>query len=185
MTPPTRPRLGRHTGLVSRNNIFVTELGIEIDELDLYEIIRKRVLFEYVVLLTYHQEVGWILVTIMGLIAVGLFIAAAIVQETLGVILALLALVIAAAAVLRIKRKIAVVTIFGRRSKAALRYFWRKERAREVHDLLATHIRAAQEALAHELGPEEIAPAIVATEPFGAPPAAIEQPPEEPANLEL
>ena len=59
---------------------------------------------------------------------------------------------------IRLALKVDVVTIFGRRSKAAMRYPFRKAYARRIYDETCANVAAAQRKLAHEIAANEPPP---------------------------
>ncbi|HYM60141.1 MAG TPA: hypothetical protein VEZ11_04540 [Thermoanaerobaculia bacterium] len=169
MKPAKRKLLGRNFGLATRQYVYETEGGLEIDQLDFYEVVRRRVLFEDVQLVTYHQEVRWPAVTVAGLIGLfGLIIGIIIFlsdDKTTGGTVLIITAPFVIWPLLRIFRKLDVVTVFGRRSKTSLRFLWRKERAREVHDQIVDQVRRAQAGLAEQIAATEPPPPAVSTAP--------------------
>ena len=70
-----RRRLGRWTGLLGgRQAVYEVNEGLEIDERDGYEVTRKRVFWEDVLLVTYHRYIGvaYPLLTALAAVAFGL-----------------------------------------------------------------------------------------------------------------
>jgi hypothetical protein len=174
-TLPSRTLLGTFSGIATRARIYRTDAAIEIDELDSFEVLRRRVFFDDILLITRHREPGLAFVMAMaagviacGVLAVIFFHESAIAAAALGIG----ALAFAAAFVLRLWLQLDVVTIFGRRTNAQLRYWFRKELARRTFDDLAERARAAQQQLAERLA--AAAPDVS--------PSAIELPPSPPAE---
>ena len=53
-----RRRLGKFATVVSREFVYETADGIEIESRDQYDVARKKVLYEEVLLVTFHREMG-------------------------------------------------------------------------------------------------------------------------------
>lgn len=154
-----RTRIGRNTGFATRQIVYRTQLGIEVDELDHFEVVRKRVFYDDVLLVTYHREpsgFGIFLIIVMLLFAL-LAISTSSVPP-LAMTLAAIAALALIGGVIRLALKVDVVTIFGRRSKAAVRYPFRKAYARRIYNETCANVAAAQRKLAHEIAANEPPP---------------------------
>ena len=66
MTPRKRKLLGRNAGVMLREAVFETADAIESESREGYEVTRKRVLFEEVLLVTIHREMGALYVISMA-----------------------------------------------------------------------------------------------------------------------
>ncbi len=175
MSSGARTLLGRNTSLASRQAVYETADGVEVESTEQYELSRRRVLFEDVLLVTYHRETGWpvvvanifvFLVFFMiggSIIAANGSVPAALIVAAFGVPSLLLILV-------RLTLKVDVVTLFGRRSKAAIRFPFRKQRARETYGHLCARARQIQDQIASENRGFEATPA---EEPPPPPPGPI------------
>jgi len=155
-----RKRIGRWADVATRHFIYESDFAIEIDEHDHFEIVRRRVFFDDVLLVTYHKELGGGYVVVMACLFL-LFAALAVTSRSVlplaiqFVVIAVLALVLG---ILRLTLLVDVVTVFGRRSKAAIRYGFRKSYAREVFERLCAKAEAAQQSRAAEIAASEPAP---------------------------
>jgi len=164
MTPP-RTRIGSSARAFGRESVYELPDGIEIESTENYEVIRRRVLFEDVLLITYHREIGFWFVILNGLVgAFFLFIGVLIVsaQRTGNVWPYLTPWLVMAfpfllAAALRAILGVEVVSIFGRRSKAQIRFTFRKRRAREIYGRILARVRQAQKALENEIAASAVA----------------------------
>jgi hypothetical protein len=164
MTPP-RTRIGSSARAFGRESVYELPDGIEIEATENYEVIRRRVLFEDVLLITYHREIGFWFVILSGLVgAFFLFIGVLIVsaQRTGNAWLYLTPWLVMAfpfllAAALRAILGVEVISIFGRRSKAQIRFTFRKQRAREVYGRILARVRQAQKALENEIAASAVA----------------------------
>jgi len=152
-----RTRLGRSAHAFGREDVYEMPDGLEVESRENYEVIRKRVLFEDVQLVTYHHETGKWFVILTSLTG-GFFLFLGVVifnAETRANAWTLLPWVVMAfpfllAASLRAIYGVDVISVCGRRSKALLR-FGRKRKAREIYGRLLTRVRQAQDKLQREI----------------------------------
>jgi hypothetical protein len=156
-----RRLIGKSHSIGARAAIYQVEDGLEIETSEQYDIVQRRVLFDDVLMVTIHREKGLLYLFLTGVLAafflgIGLLILsvnidawpAALIFGVFGVP-ALLAFLI------RLFLGVDVVTIFGRRSKANIRFALRKRRAREVYGAICAAVRAA-----HREHEREIRPAV-------------------------
>ena len=134
----------------SRSTVYQSEDGLEIEVNEQYDVLQRRVLFDEVMLVTIHREKGGLFLLTTGTIA-GTFFGLAILILVINFKAWPAALIFAAMGlpafiplVLRLILGVDVVTVFGKRSKAALRFAFRKRRAREVYGILCAAARRAQ-----------------------------------------
>ncbi|HEY2323852.1 MAG TPA: hypothetical protein VGJ82_13425 [Thermoanaerobaculia bacterium] len=152
---PKRTLLGTESGIATRQRVYETEEGVIVESTDQYELSRKSVLFEDIVLVTYHREIGLTYMIVLTAIEFT-FLAIAGISYANGAPLgaaaaiASIALPILIAIIIRAVMKVDVVSIFGRRSHAKIHYSFRKRRAREVYGRICHQARQAQRV------PEEI-----------------------------
>lgn len=155
MSARKRVLLGRFAGIATRYAIYRTDSAIEVDERDNFEIQRRRVFFDDILLITHHRQLGVAFLTVMALFGLGfLGVAAAFYfagENSSAAVFLAFAAPFLILAVLRIALRVDVVTIFGRRTKAVLRYGFRKRFARETFEDLSNRARAAQQRLADEI----------------------------------
>jgi hypothetical protein len=148
-TAPKRTLLGTESGIATRQRVYETDDGIIVESTDQYELSRKSVLFEDVVLITYHREIGWTYVLVLSAVAfvflaiAGSAYASGAPLKVAGIIAAIAAPILIAIAV-RLVMKVDVVSVFGRRSRAAIHFSFRKQRARELYGRLCYRTRQAQ-----------------------------------------
>jgi hypothetical protein len=117
---PKRKRIGRWNDLATRQVLYKTDRAIEIDEIDHFEVQRKRVLFEDVLLVTKHHYVGVGFVITMLIVGIALIVTGISIRETAAVIIfGILAAPFLLAAILRVILGVEVITVFGKRSRAA------------------------------------------------------------------
>jgi hypothetical protein len=156
---------------MTRELIFETADAIEVDSREGYEISRKRVLFEEVLLVTIHRTLGVAYVVVMlllslvfGILAVGFQFGAH--EAGVAITFAILALPFLIALIVRLVLKLDFVTVFGRRSKAVMRFAVNKRRAREVYGHICARAREVQRSM----------------EPPPAAPVPVEEPPLPPTS---
>lgn len=149
--------LGSDNDLFIRRQVYDTGDALEVDELTMSDIERRRVYFEDVLALTYHRYRGVLVPVLAGFVA-GIFVLSSIPlfrEETWGGALVFLVFAAPFAAILATRLILGVdcITVFGRRSSARMTFLFRKGRARELWAVLLERIAARQAELAAELAP--------------------------------
>jgi hypothetical protein len=165
-----RHYLGKASGIALRQRVYRAREYLEVDEIDGYDVVRKRVFFDDVVLVTYHRFLGWpylagigVVLALFVLISLGIGVSdarAGLITFALGALPFLVLLL------LRLILKVDAVTVFGKRSKAQVHFPFRKARAREVYVQLCRAVREQQERLAREFSRAQ-APRAVPAPPAG------------------
>jgi len=158
----TRTLLGKRSGLSSRQRVFRTPDAIEVEEAEGYDVSRRRVWLDEILLVTHHRTygVGFLLTmaafaVFFGLVSIGALIG----DLTVGlVILALSTLPFVLAFVLRLSFGLDVVTVYGRRTKAEIHFWFRKARARQVFQEVSRLARDRQERMRARSRPTPAAP---------------------------
>lgn len=170
--------LNRARTPLGMDTAYLTPDGIDVDASQAYEVTRRRVLFEDVSLVTLHHERGIAFLITTGAFGT-FFLALAILMIAVNLDVWPVALPFFAvglplfvAFLLRLAMGRSVVTVFGRRSRAVLRFgIFRSARAREVYGQLCAAVRRARNA-APEVsppGPESPAPPLPADVPLPPP----------------
>lgn len=167
-----RTFLGKVSGAATRQRVFRVENGLEVDDIDHFEVTRRRVFFDDVVSLTRHRHLGIPYVVTLALVSLLFLVIAFITRDELG---AWLTFLIFAACfliplLLRVVYRIDVITVSGRRTRAVMHFSFRKKRAAAIFAELDRDIRAAQQRLAAQIARQEAASERPA-EPFETPPA--------------
>jgi hypothetical protein len=174
-----RTFLGNDNSIAERVRIYRTPEAIEVDQVDQYQIFRRRVFFDEVRLVTLHSKrggaLGWVLLALAGVCALLSLTLRSEPQVAFGFqeVAAALALLGAIGLMIRMW----VVTVWGRRTRARVVYRMREGRAREVYGEICRAAADAQRALAREAGAWEEPPPpppvlpLSASEPL-PPPAA-------------
>jgi len=168
MTPGKRTLLGRNAGVMLREAVYETADSIECEAREGYDVTRKRVLFEEVLLVTIHREMGTLYVIAMAAAAV-IFAGVAFFgrrEPAFAISFGILALPFFIGCVFRLVLKLDYVSVFGRRSKAVMRFSFRKRHAREVYGRICSRALEVQRAI------------VAAEQP---PPTAVDAPPEHEA----
>jgi hypothetical protein len=167
----TRTLLGKWTTATSRMRVYESPDGLEIESNEQYEVTRRRVLFDDVQLVTLHRQRGEAYLIVTGLAAA--FFDALIVWAftslgedaglPIAIMLAIPGLPLTILFLLRAIFGLDIVTVFGRRSKIAIRYRVRKERAREVFARVCDRVREVHATSAAEYAAEAAVPAATTT----------------------
>jgi hypothetical protein len=146
----TRKPLARSRTVFSTETVYQTADGLEIESNQQYQIVERRVLFDDVVFVTLHRYIGVTYPLVTGLIAaffigIGILILSINVDSWIAAsIFGAIAAPFLIALLLRLMFGLDVITVFGRRSKATLRFALRKKRAREVYGQVCAAVRSAQ-----------------------------------------
>jgi hypothetical protein len=160
----TRTLLRRSRTLMGADAAFLTPNGIDVDSTQNYEVVRRKVFFDDVHLVTLHRGRGIAFLVVTGLF--GAFFAGIAIMivaiETSAWLWALpflgIGLVFLVMFLVRASMGRDVITVFGRRSKAVLRFgSLGKDRAREAYGQICAAVRRAQSAVTpveHPLPPE-------------------------------
>ena len=173
MTPPHRTLIGKVTGGVTRQRVYRIDDGLEMDDIDHFEVTRKRVFFDDVVAITLHKERGWLVLSILGFLTL-LFGGIAVLvwsEPAAAGTLMFIAACFAVPLLLRWFLQVDVITVVGRRTRVRMKFAYRKGHAAELFLTLSLDIRKAQR-LAAERN---------ARETRAATDASLPQPPQEPA----
>jgi hypothetical protein len=158
-----RERLGRSTSMATRDAVYLADDGFEVESREYAEIVERRVLFDDIQLVTYHQEIGtaYVLITLgFALLFLIPAIGLAIMNDDgwiPAIFLGAFGVPALIAAFVRLIFRVDVIMIFGRRSKAVMRFALRKSKARETYDRVCAAVRQAQGSRAPENAPHDFA----------------------------
>jgi len=165
--PPRRTLLGTGADLGSRHRVYETAEAVELDEASGFTMIRHRVFYDEVILVTQHALVGWPLAVALGALALlvggmaGVVAMGDALWGALGV--GAVALLLALLMVLRITIKMEAVTVYGKRSRVQVSFWLRRRKARAVFSRLCARVLQAQSSAAERL------PSAPVLEPPGEP----------------
>jgi hypothetical protein len=174
VSPQARKPIGSYKSMVSREVVYETPDGLEIETRDQYDVARKRVLYEDVLLVTFHREAGIAFLIVTGLFGVFFFGMAAVLVRSgeagiaAGAFFAIIGLPFLFAFTVRLLFKVDVVTVFGRRSKATMRFSFRKQAARQTYGSICARVRQVHRQLEQQYAAAE--PAVPAAETADEPP---------------
>jgi hypothetical protein len=178
--PTKRERLGRRVAFSHREYVYRTRDCFEIDEVEGYEVARKRVFYDDVLLVTRHTFVPWGQVLGIGLIValLALFALAVGTASWVGGVVFFVSCVLPPAlyAVLLLARGAEEVTIQGKRTLARMQFGLGRKRAEEVFRLAARLARERQERLVRDRSVREAPPPVGGAEPSSSPSSEPEGP---------
>ena len=151
MIDPNRTLLGKWSSPLNRVRVYQTPDGLDVETHEHFEVANTRVFYEDVQLVTIHREYGTLYLTLTGLFSFGFLLLFGY-MASLGeagivvgaVFFILIGLPFTVAFLTRAFWGVDVITVFGRRSKATLRFKFRKRHAREVYGKICALVRAAQ-----------------------------------------
>lgn len=152
---PRYPRryLGRAQSLAERVRTYWTDEALEVDQVDNYEIRRRRVFFDEILLVTLHTTRGFLLSILplfMGLLFAALALAASA-EPAASTVFWIAAAAFIAFAVGAALVPIWVVTVYGKRTRARMHFRLRQAKARAIYADICRAAAEAQNALARRL----------------------------------
>jgi len=156
--PPRYPRryLGRALALSERVRTYWTDEALEVDRAENYEIRRRRVFFDEILLVTLHNTRGLLSSLLPLILALLLAVVASAspsepeVSRSLWIGAALLGGLALGLALVPVW----VVTVYGKRTRARMHFRLRQRKAREVYAEITQAAAEAQRALALRLAAE-------------------------------
>jgi len=159
-----REQLGRRVAFSHREYVYRARDCFEIDEVEGYDVTRKRVFYDDVVLVTHHRFVPWASV-ILGLVFAALFALFAFALRSEGHIAGFILFVLTLALLSLVVTLVAVggeaVTVQGKRTQARMDFVLRRGRALEVYRQACRLARERQERIARQAARAEARPAAV------------------------
>lgn len=156
-----RKLLGKSRRFGSRAAVYQTDDGLDLEINEQYDVVQRRVLFDDVMMVTIHRQLGALHLFGTGFLAL-LFIGLALLVLSrnidawpAAVILGIFGAPALLSFLVRLFLGLDVITVFGRRSKATIHFAVRKRRAREVYGSIcgavrSAHRRAAASASTHQ-----------------------------------
>ena len=174
-----RTLLNRARTPLGADTAYLTPDSVDLDVSQAYEVVRRRVFFDDVSMVTLHHERGIAFLVVTGVFGAACLAAAVfIVAVNVDMWPVALPFVVAGlpafvAFLLRLAKGRSVVTVFGRRSRAVLRFgVFRSAKAREVYGRVCAAVRRAQSGAAGFSppdSPESPAPPLPADIPLPPP----------------
>ncbi|HEX3531685.1 MAG TPA: hypothetical protein VH988_31890 [Thermoanaerobaculia bacterium] len=147
---PARRLLGTANGIAERVRVYRTAEALEIDRMEYYNIRRQRVFFDEVQLVTLHAKrgltVGAVAWGVLALL-VGLATSGVARNGTAPVFSAFLAVTAALAlgSLISMLAPVWTVTVFGKRTRARIRFRLRGGKARRIYEEICRATAEAQE----------------------------------------
>jgi hypothetical protein len=149
-----RERLGRRVAFSHREYVYATRDCFEIDEVEGYDVTRKRVFYDDVVLVTRHRIVPWVPAVLCGLLSLlGGLLAVGLQRElgrAFGFTLFVFTLALVTLTVLLVAVGGDAVTVQGKRTQARMDFVLRRGRAIEVYRRACRLARERQRRLARQ-----------------------------------
>lgn len=150
--PHLRTLLGTWSDIGTWQRVYETPEALEVDESNGFAGARRRVFYDEVLLVTRHRAIGWAMAvaaatvaSMVALAALGLALAA---QPRAAVAVFLAALPLLAYIAARLAVRMECITVFGRRSRARVCFWLRKEKAVRAFERVCARVRHAQQGAA-------------------------------------
>jgi hypothetical protein len=145
---PRRTLVAVDRGLLSNTRVYRTADALEIDRVEGYDVTRRSVLFDEVLLVTRHKAFGWPLLVASAVMVVMMIALCGLIAtespRAAGIVFSIFGLPFAIAALLRLALRLDIVTVYGIRGKCAMPFWFGKRRAREVYTLVCRLAREQQ-----------------------------------------
>jgi len=153
MTEPARRIfLGRDTSWAERVRVYRTDEALEVAYINTFEVSLRRLFFDEVQLVTLHRARGsrtlWLLITLSALCGLGALAVRSAAGFSFG-LFTLTAIVFAWTLVTALIQS-SVVTAYGARARARIRFLYRPGKARRVYDDLCRRVGEVQGRIAAE-----------------------------------
>ncbi len=150
---PARRLLGTADGIAERVRVYHTAEALEIDLMEYYNVRRRRVFFDEVQLVTLHSKRGLVAgAVVWGVLAllVGLAAAGVAKNGSSQALFAFLAATVTLAVACLVAMLVPVwtITVFGKRTRARIRFRLRGGKALRVYEEICRATAEAQEAAA-------------------------------------
>lgn len=148
---PQRTLLRRARTILGSDAAFLAQNGIDVESTQNYEVVRRKVFFDDVYLVTLHRErgIGFLIVNgLFGAFFLGIAILIIAVDSKSwmwAAPFAAVGLAFAVAFAIRLAMGRSIVTVFGRRTKAVLRFRpFQDQTSRDVYGQICGAVRRAQ-----------------------------------------
>ena len=145
---PVRRLVGKDHSWTERVRVFWTGEALEVDQADNYEIRRRRVFFDEILLVTLHSTRGGVLPWVLVLLAVPFGFFSLFSLGDAGRMFLIMTILLGVLAAIVGLLPVWVVTAFGKRTRARMSFRMREGRAREVYAEICRAVAQAQRALA-------------------------------------
>ena len=178
---PNRQLVARMAGFASRERVYLVEGALEVDDVDQFEITRRRLFFDEIELVTYHRRFGIGALIFTAFVGFAFALPGVLLAVTgtgiAAAVLLLLASPFLAAFVLGLWLKVDVITVHGKTRKVEIRFSYLKARCRRLFVTICERTRTTQARIAAEVAREEREVAARELPPDVSPPPFPEEPP--------
>jgi hypothetical protein len=146
-----RKLLARGNGIATRQRVYQVSDGLEVDDIDHYEVRRSRVLFDDIILMTYHRARGKTFLIVTGVLTV-LFAALSYAVGTNEAVAGWIVFAMSGGPILlffmlRLVLGVDEINVYSRRSSARMRFWFRKGYARQLFEEISRTVRRRQDAM--------------------------------------
>jgi hypothetical protein len=172
--PARRVFLGRDASWAERVRVYRTDEALEVAYISTFEVSLRRLFFDEVQLVTLHRARGsrtlWLLIVLSALCALAALAARSTTELATGFVM-VTAIVFAWTLVTALIQS-SIVTAYGGRARARIRFLYRPGKARRVYDDLCRRVAEVQGRIAAEAVAAAAASARQPEETFPEPPVS-------------
>ncbi len=144
--PAPRVFLGRDASWAERVRVYRTDEALEVAYISTFEVSLRRLFFDEVQLVTLHRARGsrtlWLLIVLSGLCALGTLIARSTPVIFNGFVT--VTVIVFAWTLFTALIQSSIITAYGGRARARIRFLYRPRRARRVYDDLCRRVGEVQ-----------------------------------------
>jgi hypothetical protein len=148
----SRKLIGRTSQIATRQRVYRVPDGLEVDDVDHYEVHRSRVFYDDIVLITFHRTRGLWFNLVTGsagvLFAVIAFVIGTDETSVGSWVFTFFSAPFLVLVLLRLVLAVDEINVYGRRTSAKLRFWFRKRRARALFDELTATVQRRHDAIA-------------------------------------
>jgi hypothetical protein len=144
--PARRVFLGRDASWTERVRVYRTDEALEVAYISTFDVSLRRLFFDEVQLVTLHRARGsrtlWLMIVLSALCALGTWIAWSA-RELATIFLAMTVIVLAWTLATALIQS-SIITAYGGRGRARIRFLYRPGKARRVYDDLCRRVGEVQ-----------------------------------------
>jgi len=175
--PPRRVFLGRDSSWTERVRVYRTDEALEVAYITAFDVSLRRLFFDEVQLVTLHRARGsrtlWLLIVLSALCALVTLVARPVPELSfLFIVFASATTFVFACTLLTVLIQSSIVTAYGERARARIRFLYRPGKARRIYDDLSRRVGEVQGRIAAEAAAAAAASAPRPEETFPEPPMA-------------
>jgi hypothetical protein len=172
--PARRVFLGRDVSWAERVRVYRTDEALEVAYINTFDVSLRRLFFDEVQLVTLHRARGsrtlWLLVVLSALCALGTLIAWSTPELANGFVT--VTVIVFTWTLVTALIGSSIVTAYGGRARARIRFLYRPGKARRVYDDLCRRVGEVQGRIAAEAAAAAAASARQLEETFPEPPVS-------------